>query len=121
MGGVHGDVDAVLAVGKQNLVYFRRADGPHVINRVGLIGAVEVFRGFVGAAIKRLIFPKREVHAAKPEALFLGEIDINRGSILPLVLRMLGGEKPVPVSVDRSGEIRHGISVQNTEAVSAGS
>src|SRR5207245_9294074 len=53
--GVNGNVDVVQTGGEQDLVDLRRADGPDVIQRVGLVGAVERLRRTIGAAVERLI------------------------------------------------------------------
>src|SRR4029077_10493687 len=54
---IHRDVDLVETKGEQNLIYLGRANGPHMVDRVGLIGTIEEFRRFIRAAVKRLILP----------------------------------------------------------------
>src|SRR5215475_14284050 len=73
---VHGNVDLVEAEGNQNFVYLRGANGPNVVDRVGLVGAMEKFWCFSAAAIERLIFIKIEINAPETEALALRQIDI---------------------------------------------
>ena len=72
------NVDIVELNGQQNFVDFGRADGPHVIDRVGLIGAIEILWRFIGAAVKRLVLPKGEIYATQAEALIFGKDSYQR-------------------------------------------
>ena len=105
---------------QQKLVNLGGADRPSVVERIGIIGAIEILGRFVGAAVQRLVFEESEVHSAKPNALILGQVQINRKGIFALVLRMTGREKPVLVAVDRCREIWRWPLVQYPEAVLAG-
>src|SRR5882762_6657851 len=119
MSLIDGDAYDVQADGCQDFIHFRWADGPHVVDGVGLVGAIEVFWRFVCTAIERLVLPKSEVHATEAEPLLLGEVDVDSHGILALVLRVLCGEKPVLVAVDGSGEIGSRIGLQDAKPVGA--
>src|SRR5579859_1465582 len=86
IGGVNWDVYVVLNAAHQELIYLCWADRPYVINRVGLIGTVEDFWRFVGAAIQRLVLEKRKVHATEPNLLSVRDVPVDSGRILSLVL-----------------------------------
>ena len=82
-----------------------------MIDGVGLVGTIEVLRGFIGAAVQRLVLPKSEVHAAEPQPLLFGQVHVHSNSIFALVLRVLRRKKPVSVTVDWRGEIWYRIPV----------
>src|SRR5260370_15018479 len=84
---IERDVDIVLAGGQQNLIHLGGADGPHVVDGVGLVGAVEELGRFVGAAVQGLVFPKTVVQPAEPERLLFGQGYVSSCMIRALVLR----------------------------------
>src|SRR5256884_5138300 len=51
---INGDIDLVQAKGEQDLVHLVRAEGPDVVDGVGLIWAIKVFRSFVDRKSTRL-------------------------------------------------------------------
>src|SRR6267378_3852011 len=116
---IDGDAYDVQAAGCQDFIHFRWANGPHVVDGVGLVGAIKVFWRFIGAAIERLVLPKSEVHATEAEPLLLGEIDVHSDRIFALVLRVLCGEKPILVAVDGGREIGCRVGVQESKSVRA--
>src|SRR5439155_8345338 len=71
---VDRNVDVIQTGRDQQLVDFRGTDGPHIVERIGLIGPVEELRCTVRVAVKRLIFQICEVHAAKLQPLFIGQV-----------------------------------------------
>src|SRR5207253_6799527 len=90
-----------------------------MVNRIGLVGAIEKLRRLIGSAIQWLKLPESEVHAAEPQPLFVGQIQIDGQRVLTLVLRMLCREKPVLVAVDRGSEIWQRIRVQYAQTIGA--
>jgi len=116
---IDGDVNDVQAGRCQNLIHFRGADGPNMVERVGLIGAIKELGSFVGATIQRLILPKREIYATEAKTLLISEVQVNCDGVLALILRVLRREKPVLVTVDRCSQIGQRIGVENTQAVGA--
>src|ERR1700756_3897862 len=77
-GLVNGYVDLIQAEAEQNLVDFVRAERPDVIDRIGLIGTIEILRSFTAVPVERLIFPKSEVNATELQALLVRQIEIDR-------------------------------------------
>ena len=85
---INGDIDLVQAKGEQDLVHLVRAEGPDVVDGVGLIWAIKVFRSFVGVAVKRLILPESEIRTPELKALLAAQIEIDGVSIFALILRV---------------------------------
>src|SRR6266446_9969537 len=88
-----------------------------MVNRVGLVGAIEKLRRLIGSTIQRLKLPESEIHAAEPYPLLVGQVEIDGQRVLPLVLRMLRREKPVLVAVDRGSQIRQRIGIQYPQTI----
>ena len=95
VGRVHRDVDVVEADRGQQFVDLGRADGPHVVQRVGLVGAVEDTSASGWCRRPAADIPrKRNSCAGTGCAGESAEVDIRGQSILALVLRMDGGRVP---------------------------
>src|SRR5439155_20742673 len=88
-----------------------------MVNRIGLVGAIEKLRRLIGSAIQWLKLPECEVHAAEPQPLFVGQIQIYGQRVLTPVLRMLWREKRVLVAVERGSEIWQRIRVQYAQTI----
>src|SRR4029077_20763388 len=110
---IHRNVDLIQAEGEQHLIYLGGTDGPDMVEGVGLIGAIEEFGRLVGAAIERLVLMEGEIHTQEAKTRLIGQIEINGYCILALVLRVLGGEKPVLVAVDWDGQNRLGLGLSD--------
>ena len=117
--GVNGNVDVVQTGGEQDLVDLRRADGPDVIQRVGLVGAVEKLRRTIGVAVERLIFEIGKIHAAELKPLLVRQVHVGAQCIFVLFLCVEFRREPVAVATDRGGEVGLRPCVQEANAVRA--
>ncbi len=118
MRRVDGNVHIVQADSGQRLVNKMRVNRPDVIERVGLIGTIEVFRRFGRRAIQRLILEERVVVSAELQPLRIRNVDIDRECIFALILRMQRSDVEVVEADEVSDcEVRRGIGFQNPEPV----
>ena len=119
MRPVDRNVDVIQTGRDQQLVDFRGTDGPHIVERIGLIGPVEELRCTVRVAVKRLIFQICEVHAAKLQPLFIGQVHIGAQCVFSLFRRVEPGREPVAVAADGSTQVGNRPGIQNPDAVRA--
>ena len=105
MSRIDWDAHHILASRDQELVNCSRADGPHVIQRVGLVRSIKKFWSSIGVSVERLVFKIRVLLPAKREPLLGRYIDIHREGVLALMLRMQRRPKPVAVAADVVGEV----------------
>ncbi len=117
--GIDRDVNVVETDRCESFVHQVRADGPDVIERVGLIRPVEVLRRLGGRAVQRLIFEERVVVAAELQTLLVGEVHIAGKRVFALILRVAGRTVVVRSCRCQSRGFGERIGLQNAKAVLA--
>src|SRR6266850_1711643 len=108
----------VLACGDQHLIDLTRADGPYIVQRASLVGAIEKFRRAVRIAVKRLVLQIGEIRRAEPQPVLLRHVHIDRCCILALVESMPLRGKPVSTANERS-EVGSRPRIQDSDSVRA--
>ena len=74
MRAIDGNLHDILAGRDQDFINLRRADGPHIVNRAGLIGAVKKLRRAIRIAIQRLILQVGEIYGTEPEMVLFSQV-----------------------------------------------
>src|SRR5579872_4001020 len=116
---VYRNVHIVQAYRGDQFVYFVRAQGPNVIERIGLVGTVEIFGRLGRRTVERLELEVGVIVAAELQALRVGEIDVHRQRVFARVRRMHRRHQVKLVAVDGAVQVRTRVGLQNTQAVGA--